>query len=192
MKRLLTISIISVLLIGLISASAMAYSDLADKFIRSCYALDSIFPPENWDKMELRDAAFEVLYEIEDGTLDMPITDFCLIAIGSVGDPEDIPDILIYYDDMPCTVIRSLSGFAHPDAINFLLEKTDLKDTPKRELAVLSLSKMDFKNLEKPMIWYNKVRDKLIAVRDKEKVDWLKADIDKIISELKPPQIEAN
>ncbi len=192
MKKLLTISIISVLFIGLISASAMAYSDLAERFIRSCYTMDSVFPPENWDKMELRDAAFEVLNEIEAGTLDMPITDFCLLAIGSVGDPEDIPDILIYYDDMPCTVIRSLSGFAHPDVIEFLLEKTDLKDTPKRELAVLSLSKMDFKKLEKPMDWYNKVRDKLIAVRDKEKVDWLKADIDKIISELKPPPIETN
>ena len=42
------------------------------------------------------------------------------------------------------------------------------------------------------MQWFNTVRDKLIEVRDKEKVDWLRADIDKVISELEPPPSEMN
>ena len=190
MKKLITISIISVLLIGILIIPSMASSDIAERFIRDCYTLDSVFPPENWDKMELRDAAFEVLYDIESGNLDLQITNFCLLAIGSVGDPEDIDDVLVYYDDMPTTVIRAIGGFSHPDAIEFLLEKTDLEYIPKRELAVMSLSKIDFKKLEKPMKWYNTVKDKLIEVRDKEKVDWLKADIDKVINGLEEPPIE--
>lgn len=176
--------------ISFIAVASIASSDIAEKFIRDCHTLDSVFPPESWDKMELRDAAFEVLYDIESGTLEMPLTNFCLIAIGSVGYPEDIPDVLVYYDDLPATVIRAMGGFSHPDSIEFLLEKTDLKYTPKRELAVMSLSKIDFKKLEKPLDWYNTVKNKLIEVRDKEKVDWLKADIDKVINELEEPPME--
>ncbi|MFH1515492.1 MAG: HEAT repeat domain-containing protein [bacterium] len=191
MKKNTTILIATAffLLFGL-SVPTLAYSSLAEDFIKSCYTLDTSFPPENWDKLDLSDAANEVLDGIENGTIEQPLTNFCLIALGHAGYIDDLPRVISHYDDLPITVLRALGGFPHPDAITFLIDKTGSKEIPTREVAVRSLSKIDFKKLDKPMHWFTIVKSKLIVLRDKEKIDWLKADIDKIISELKEPPVE--
>ena len=189
MKKHTMILTAFLLLFGL-SMPTLAYSSLAEDFIKSCYILDAAFPSENWDKLELRDAAIEVLDGIENGTIEQPLTSFCLIALGHVGNNDDLPRVISYYEDLPITTLRALGGFSHPDSITFLIGKTDSKEIPIREIIVQSLSKIDFKKLDKPLHWFTIVKTKLIDLRDKEKTDWLKADIDKIITDLKEPPVK--
>jgi hypothetical protein len=188
--RKIYIIALTIIFAALIAIPAFALSWNAERFIKACHALDAPFPPQGWDKLDLQAASLEVLDEIEQGNLNDELINFCLIAIGSVGDPDDLPRIMAYRDDFKMTVLRALKGFSAPDAINYLLASTDSKEIPVRELAVLSLEKMDFKKLDKPMDWYDKVRNKLIAVRDKEKEDWFKADIQKAIDKLEKPPVE--
>lgn len=190
MKKMFIYIAVSILLVGLLAAPSLALSATGEDFVRYCYTLDAPFPPPDWDKADLRDAALDVLQEAESGYLDSGLINFCLIALGSVGDTCDLDVIMSYSDDMPRTVLRALNGFTHPEAIDYLLYNVESDKITTRELAVLSLEKMDFKKLDKPMDWYEKVRSKLIEVLNNEKEEWLRNDIQNVIDNLMKPPVE--
>ena len=190
MKKIILISILSILTVASIIMPSFALSDRAEDFLKACRMYDVPFPPENWSKDDLRAAAIEVLDEVEAGRMSYWPKSFCLITLGYVKNPDDLPRILSYEDDMPSTVLRSLKGFSHPDAINFLIKYLDHERDSRRELAVMSLAVMDFNKLENPWDWYNKVYNELSAALKREKEDWLRKDIEKAIQNLKKPAVK--
>jgi hypothetical protein len=190
MKKIFAITILTLLFAGISAIPSMAVSSLADDFIKACYRLDAPFPPSNWEKSDLRVAAIEVLDLVNAGQVDESLGSFCLKAIGYAGNPDDLPLILSYKDDMPSTVLRSLQGFAHPDAIKFLIGKLNSKEINTRELASQSLGAMDFSKMEKPMKWYSTVESALKGAYDREKEQWLKDDLLDVMKNLKKPSIE--
>lgn len=193
MKNILIITIIAIAALVInIPTSSYALSDLASKLVKECYRLDAPFPPENWDKVDIRTAASEMLSEIEAGRLNPELTNFAIIALGRAGFQADIPVILGYYDDLPETVLSAVSGSSHPDAINFLIGKLKSDQIPTRELAALGISKINFNKTDNPRKWYDLVKGKLVDARDNEKENWLKDDLTKIIDNLVPPSVETN
>lgn len=192
MKKIFAISILTLLIVGFSAIPSMAYSSLAGDFMKACRTYDVPFPPENWDKADLRVAAIEVLDLVNAGQVDEALASFCIKAIGYAGNPDDLPLILSYKDDMPSTVLRSLQGFAHPDAIKFLIGKLGSKEINTRELASQSLGAMDFSKMEKPMNWYSTVESALKTAYDKEKEQWLKDDIFELMKNLKKPSVATN
>jgi hypothetical protein len=192
MKKIFAITIITLLFACISAIPSMAASIIADDFINACYRLDSEFPPKGWDKSDLRVAAIEVLDLINTGQVDESLTSFCIKAIGYAGYPDDLPLILSYQDDMPNTVISSLKGFSHPDAIKFLIGKLGSKEISAREIASQSLGAMDFSKMEKPMKWYSTVESALKTAYDKEKEKWLKDDLLDVMKNLKKPSVATN
>lgn len=167
-------------------------STRAEDFIRACTALDSPWPPtKGWERSELRYAALEVLDAIEGGYYEKWPLDFCLKALGSTKYPEDLPRILAYKDEMLDTVLRSLKGFPHKDAIEFLIKYLSDKEPTIRELAVYSLGDIDFKLMSDSKQWRDKVIAEIRKMRQKEKVGWLKKDIDKVLEKLEKSESES-
>jgi hypothetical protein len=168
----------------------MALSDRAENFLKACRMYDVPFPPKNWSTDDLRSAALEVLDEIEVGQMSFWPKIFCIITLGYVKNPDDLPKILSYEDDMPSTVLSALKGFPHPDAIEFLFKYLDHERDSRRELAVKSLAAIDFNKLDEPMLWYDRVLDALTAAYERETEKWLKDDIHKAIESLKKPSVK--
>lgn len=159
------------------SAPSIALSKLAEDFLKQCRALDAPWPPPNWSNDDIRAAALEVLDATENGILDPWPRPFCLKALGHVKNPEDLPRILHYEETMNYTVLQSLRGFSHPDAVNCLIKYLDNEKAPKRELAAKGLSEMNFTKFDKPEVWKNKVKDAIQKALNKEKVSWLRKDM---------------
>jgi len=177
MKRTFIISLFAILALAAMIPSASAMSSLANDFLKACRAVDSPWPPENWSKDDLRAASLEVLNAIEGGSYDRWPRDFCLKALGYVRNPDDLPRILAYKDTMNNCVLRSLKGFSHPDAIDFLLKYVTSEKPTKREMAIKGLAEIDFTRLDKPELWKSKVQTAIQKAYSKEKVSWLKKDI---------------
>ena len=177
MKRIAIISIFVILVLAALIPPASAMSNLANDFLNTCKALDSPWPPANWSKDDIRDASLEVLNAIENGSYSKWPLDFCLKALGYVGNPDDLPRILAYENTMNNCVLRSLKGFSHPDAIDFLLKYVTNAKPTKREMAIKGLAEMDFTKLDKPDQWKTKVLSAIQKAYSKEKVGWLKKDI---------------
>ncbi|MCD6217412.1 hypothetical protein J7L05_06090 [bacterium] len=193
MKKLIYISIMACFVVGFFAMPASALSHNAEKFLQACTALDSVFPPRNWDKYDLRDAALEVLDEIEDGTFNAwptEPTDFCLKTLGYTQFPEDVDRIIAYEDDLTYSVLRSLKGFPSVKAIECHYRWLDNEIMPKRELAFQGLADIDFNKLKKPDKWRSDVLAKLINARQKEKVDWLIKILDKSITKVESFKIK--
>jgi len=167
---------------------AGAISTRAGDFLKACMTLDTPFPPKNWSHDDIRSAALEVLDAVEAGKISLWPRTFCVIALGYVKNPDDLPRILVYEDEMPCTVLQSLKGFAHPDAINYLIRHLTSDTDSTRELSVIGLAAMNFDTMDEPMVWYNKVSSALKTALKKETEDWLKKDIQTAISNLKKPE----
>lgn len=182
----------SLLMLSFMLAPSFALSTRAENFLKACQTYDMPFPPKDWSKNDLRLAALEVLDAIEAGQISYWPKGFCLIALGYVQNPSDLGRILSYEDDMPSTVLQALKGFSHPDAIDFLIGYLNNDWDSRRELAVISLSAMDFDKLDNPWDWYNKVYNALVAASKREKEDWLKKDIEKSIQNLKKPTVKNN
>lgn len=188
MKKITIILIFCTLIILSMLIPAGAISSRAENFLQACRTLDVPFPPKNWSNQDIRSAALEVLDAIESGKMSLWPRTFCVIALGYVSNPDDLPRILAYEDEMPDTVLQSLKGFSHPDAINYLLRHLTSDTDSTRELAVIGLAAMNFDKMDEPMVWYTKVSDALKAAQKKETEDWLKEDIQNAISSLKKPQ----
>jgi len=187
MNKTLLISIIAGLLLGLSIIPANAMSSNAEDFLKSCRALDAPFPPRGWEKADLRDAALEVLDEIESGNYDKWPVDFCIKALGYTQYPEDLDRILAYEKKMNNSVLRALRGFPSSKAVDFLIKYLGDKEATKRELAAWSLADIDFRKFDKPDDWRNKALNAIRQARRKEKTSWLKKDYDKVLN-----KIEAN
>jgi len=159
--------LIALLLILLPAGRATAYSDLAEDFLLACRRLDTQFPPADWSADDLRFAALEVLDAYESDGLNDWAVYFCLVTLGYTRCAEDMPRILAYEDTMTEAVVRSLSGWPNPDAVECLLRQVESEDASYRELAVGSLAEMDFEEMEDPGVWRERVagvlRDALAA-----------------------------
>jgi hypothetical protein len=188
MKKLTFISIFCALIILSMLIPASAMSSRAEDFLKACRTLDAPFPPKTWSNQDIRLAALEILDAIEAKQMSLWPRTFCVIALGSVKNPADLPRILAYEDEMPNTVLQSLKGFSHPDAINYLIRHLSSDEDSTRELSVIGLAEMKFDNLDEPMVWYTKVSDALKSAQKKETESWLKEDMQKAISNLKKPQ----
>jgi len=184
MKKKILFLMMSIFIIGMFMVPAFGMSELAEDFLTACRALDAKFPPPAWEREDLHKAALEVLNECESGRYEKWPVSFCLIALGRAQYPEDLPRIIAYKDDMISTVLRALRGFPHPDAINFLLKHVENKSATKREIAIKSLAEIDFKKVEDGDKWREKVLDAIHKVQQKEKVVWLRKDIDKAIEKI--------
>jgi hypothetical protein len=181
MKRsFLTILLITGFLV-IMAIPSFAMSNLANRFIKACTALDAPFPPTDWDRGDLRDASIEVLNNIERGDFAKWPTDFCLKALGYTAYPEDLNRILAYEKSMPYTVLRALKGFEVPEAVDLLIKYLDDKEPTKRASAAWSLSGMDFREFDKPSEWKSKVLSAIKAAKSNEKQAWLKKDYDKVL-----------
>jgi hypothetical protein len=189
MKKTIITIILAVGLLAAMAIPSIALSSLANNFIKACTALDSPFPPRGWDRGDLRDAALEVLNNIERGDYPKWPTDFCLKALGYTQYPEDLDRILAYEKTMNSTVLRSLQGFPSPRAVDLLIKYLGDKEATTRELAAWSLADIDFKKFDKPTDWRNKVVNAITTASKKEKESWLKKDyrmvLDKISSNAK-------
>ncbi|MBU1024102.1 hypothetical protein KKB99_07455 [bacterium] len=185
MKKLIYISVIISFMLGFMAMPSFALSDNAERFLRSCRALDSEFPPTNWDKYDLRDAAIEVLNEIENGQYERWAIDFCLKTLGYTQFPEDAERILKYEDEMIYSVLRSLRGFPTEDAINCHLRWIDNKIGPKRELAIQGLAEIDFNKLKDGEKWHGIILTELSKARSREKENWLIKEIDEATVKVK-------
>jgi len=184
MKKTILITILACGLLGILLIPAGALSSLADDFIKACTALDAPFPPKGWERADLRDAALEVLDEIESGNYDKWPLDFCLKALGYTQYPEDLDRILSYEKKMNDSVLRSLRGFPSPRAVDFLIKYLGNKEATKREMAAWSLADIDFKKFDKPEIWRTKVQTAIKTARRKEKESWLKKDYDQVLDKI--------
>ncbi len=184
MKKLFLITIITSLIIGFSATPSSALSNNAERFLQSCMALDAPFPPANWDKYDLRDAALEVLDEIECGNFDDWPVDFCLKALGYTQFPEDVERILPYEHKMTSTVLRSLTGFPSTKAIECHFRWIDHEIGPRRELAIQGLADIDFKKLDDGKKWHSKVLDEIRKAKSREKIDWLIVVIDKSLGKV--------
>ena len=187
MRKINLLTILATLIILSLAIPASAMSLKAENFLRACRTLDAPFPPKNWSDRDIRAASLEILDEIEAGRFAPWASEFCVTALGVLGNPDDLPRILAYEDGMTCTVLRALKGFSHPDAIECLFRQIDSDTDTTRELAVKSLAAMNFNKMKEPMLWYVKVLDALKTAYKKETVDWLKDDIQKAISDLRKP-----
>jgi hypothetical protein len=181
-KKIFLITIITSLIIGFSATPSSALSDNAEKFLQSCLTLDAPFPPPNWDKYDLRDAAIEVLDEIESGNFDDWPVDFCLKALGKTQFPEDVDRILPYENEMTSTVLRSLAGFPSTKAIECHLRWIGNEIGPRRELAIQGLADIDFKKLDDGKKWHAKVLDEIRKAKSREKIDGLMVVIDKSLA----------
>jgi len=190
MKKYMLLVLFGFLITLALAPSTFALSRLADDFLKACTALDSPWPPEKWSKDDLRSAALEVLDATENGSLDVWPRSFCLKALGYAQNPDDLPRILAYEERMNYTVLQSLKGFSHPDAIECLLKYLNNEKAPKRELAVKGLAAMDFTKLDKPETWKNKVKDAIQKALTKEKVDWLKKDMQSALTKVEKAKIK--
>jgi hypothetical protein len=190
MRKIAILIIITGFILGLSTIPGFAMSSLARDYLRACCAYDSPFPPRGWDRDDLRSAALEVLDEVESGNYDEWPIDFCLKTLGYTQYPEDLPRILAYKDEWLDTVLRSLKGFPHPKAIDFLVVYLNDKEAVIRELAVSSLGDIDFKKMDEPVKWRNKVIEEVTKTRQKEKVEWLKKDIDRVLEKLEKSQVK--
>jgi len=159
-------------------------SSRAEDFLKACTALDAPFPPRGWEKADLRDAALEVLDEIESGNYKKWPLDFCLKALGSTRYPEDLDRILVYEKKMNDSVLVALRGFSTPKATDFLIGYLANKEATKRELAAWGLADMDFAKFDKPDDWRNKVLGVIRQARRKEKTAWLKKDYDMVLDKI--------
>ena len=184
MRKLFLITIIAGLILGFTALPSSALTDNAEKFLQSCLALDAPFPPTNWDKYDLRDAAIEILDEIESGNFEKWPVDFCLKTLGYTQFPEDIDRILPYEKKMTSTVLRSLKGFPSIKAIECHFRWIDNEIAPTRELAIQGLADIDFKKLENGKIWHSKVIGEIQKAKSKEKIDWLQDVIDKSLDKV--------
>lgn len=185
MKKIFLITIIASLIMGFTATPSSALSDNAERFLQSCRALDAPFPPTNWDKYDLRDAALEVLDEIESMHYDDWPVDFCLKTLGYTQFPEDVERILPYENKMTSTVLRSLTGFPSSKAIECHLRWISHEIGPRRELAIQGLADIDFKKLDNGKKWHLKVLDEIRKAKSREKVDWLIDVIDKSLGKVK-------
>ncbi|MBU1023082.1 hypothetical protein KKB99_02240 [bacterium] len=177
MKKPYILIILGCFFILLTAIPSFALSDNAERFLRSCRALDSAFPPENWDRYDLRDAAIEVLDEIESGSYEKWPLDFCLKTLGHTQFPEDVDRILKYEDEMIYSVLRSLKGFPSGKAIECHIRWIDNKVGPKRELAIQGLADIDFRKLKEAKKWHSRVLSELNNARQRETEDWLIVEI---------------
>jgi hypothetical protein len=184
MKKIILITILAISFLGALIIPSMAFSSLANDFLKACTALDSEFPPTGWDQADLRDAAIEVLNSIERGDYPKWPIDFCLKAIGSTQYPEDLDRILAYEKTMNDTVLKSLSGFPSSKSVEFLIKYLGNKEATKRELAAWSLSEIDFTKFDRPTTVRNKVLLAIKNARGKEKESWLKKDFAKVIEKI--------
>lgn len=184
MKKIFLVTIIAMLLVGFTAMPSSAFTGNAERFLQSCLALDAPFPPENWDRFDLADAASEVLDEIECGNFEDWPTDFCLKALGSTQFPEDVDRILPYEKKMTSTVLRSLKEFPSTKAIECHLRWIDNEIAPNRELAIQGLADIDFKKLENGKKWHSKVIGEIQKAKSKEKIDWLLDVINKSLSKV--------
>jgi hypothetical protein len=184
MRKSILITILAIGLLGALALPSFALSSLANNFIKACTALDAPFPPTGWDRGDLRDAAIEVLNNIERGDYPKWPTDFCLKAIGSTQYPEDLDRILAYEKTMNDTVLRALSGFPSSRSVDFLIKYLDNKEATKRELAAWSLSDIDFRKFEKPAEMRSKVLKAIKNARSVEKESWLKKDYIMVIEKI--------
>jgi len=184
MKKLTILIFLASLIMGLSAMPSSAMSSRAEDFIKACTALDSPWPPRGWERDDLRSAALEVLDAAESGNYDKWPVDFCLKALGSTQYPEDLPRILAYKDEMLDTVLFSLKGFPDQKAIEFLIKYLSDKEATIRELAVYSLGDIDFKKMADSKKWWDKVISEVRKMKQKEKVGWLKKDIDKVLVKL--------
>ena len=184
MKKYILILTIASLFLGFMAMPASALSENAERFLLSCRALDAPFPPENWDRWDLRDAALEVLDAIEAGSYKPWPTDFCIKALGHTRFPEDLERILAYEEKMTYSVLRALKGFPHEKAVNTMFKYLNDEKSPKRESAVVGLADIDFRKMKDGAEWKTKILDKLRTARDKEKVDWLIKDMDEAIAKV--------
>ena len=185
MKKLIYIALISSFILGFMSMPSYAMSDNAERFLRACRALDSDFPPPTWDKYDLRDAAIEVLNEIEDGNYDRWAIDFCLKTLGYTQFPEDVDRILKYENEMIYSVLRSLKGFPTESAIKCHLRWIDNKIGPKRELAIQGLAEIDFNEIKSGEKWHGIVMTELNDARSREKENWLIKEIDQATAKVR-------
>lgn len=182
MKKTILITIMTLLIFSINAAPANALSENAERFLLHCRAIGAPFPPEHWDKLDLRDAAIEVLDAIEAGYHDPWPLDFCIKAIGHTKFPIDIDRILAYEDQMVYSVLRALRGFPHEKAVETYLKYIDSDRAPKRESAVLGLEAVDFEKIKDGADWKPEVLNALRNARQKEKVDWLIPKMDKAIA----------
>jgi len=189
MKILIIIICAASLLINIINP-AQAISERAAKFIQYCSLEDMPWPPAGWTKSELREAALEVLDAIENGSIKDHIKGACLQTLGYTQNPDDLPRIMAYKDRMPKTVLRSLKGFPHPDAINYLIEHVNSEKQIIREIAIKGIADVDFRKLKEPEKWKSRVLDVIKTVLKKEKVDWLKKDIEKALKKVEEAKTE--
>ena len=173
MKKIYLLTILGCFFILLTSVPSFALSDNAERFLRSCRALDAEFPPDNWDRYDLRDAAIEVLDEIENGNFEKWPLDFCLKTLGHTKFPEDVDRILKYEDEWIYSVLRSLKGFPSTKAIECHIRWIGNKVGPKRELAIQGLAEIDFSKLKDAKKWKLRVLNELDNARQKETEDWL-------------------
>ncbi len=184
MKKIFFITIIASLIVGFTATPSTALTENAERFLQSCRALDAPFPPPNWDKYDLEDAALEVLDEIECGNYDDWPIDFCLKTLGYTQFPEDVDRILPYEKKMTSTVLRSLKGFPSTKAIECHLRWIDNKIAPTRELAIQGLADIDFKKLDNGKKWHLKVIGEIQKAKSVEKVDWLLDVINKSLAKV--------
>jgi hypothetical protein len=191
MRKSIILLIISGFILGFLAAPSFALSDNAEKFLLSCRALDSKFPPENWDKSDLRNAALEVLDAIESGSYDRWPLDFCIKTLGYTQFPGDLDRILAYEDEMTYSVLRSLSGFPHERAINTLIKYLDDEEAPKRESAIIGLQAMDFRKLTKGSEFKNRILTELIKARQDEKENWLVKQFNEAIAKVQSAPVTA-
>ncbi len=169
------------LLAILYQPQAMAMSDLADEFIMQCRQPCIDFPPDGWSDENIRTASLEVLDAYESGTGEGWTVYFCLVALGHVGNPDDLDRILAYSDTMPFAVIRSLHGYSHPEAVEFLLDQLDTDSASTREQVLYAIGAVDFESMDDPDAMRQVVMEKLIDVRMLEEFEVLIELIDDLV-----------
>lgn len=188
--RITTIFILTLIISFYLISPSFALSENAEKFIMYHSQTGQKFPPPGWSITELREASLEVLDAIENNSIDSWFVTDCLMTLGYTQFPEDLPRIMKYKDDMKKTVLRSLRGFAHPDAINHLIKHVDSDSQIIRESAIKSLAEVDFSKMDKPEKWKGEVLAVIKKALEKEDVAWLIRDIKKALKKIETPPIE--
>jgi hypothetical protein len=179
------IAILAVLLVSMmINAQTPGdYSPLAREFLLDAQTLDAKFPPDGWNKDNLRNAALEVLDAFEAGVQDSWVVPYCLLALGHVKNPDDVSRILAYEDVSPDDVLSALRGFPAPTAIEYLLRWAD-SDEPERELAYIGLGEIDFSQMDESVEWHDTVVAKLQEFRTNEDISWMRDLIDDALQKI--------
>jgi hypothetical protein len=164
---------------------ASAYTELAMRFLRVCRTYDHEFPPTDWTNEDLRSAALEVLNTFENEGKDSWAVGFCLVALGYVRNPEDLPRILNYEDRMPLKVLEAIKGFPAPDAVECMLRQVKAKRSTFREQAVKALEAVDFSQMEDSDQWRDRVIKELEEAKSVEKITQIAAVMDEAIKKIK-------